>query len=968
MIRARARVALVSALFATFAIGCAVATSAVPAATAVVIERVVASDDGERVTLDATTRGTTLSLTLRRDSEIAAGARIQAWGGEDGTGSVDGDEDEDENARLEALRRCSYGGEATDGQGRTLRAFGTVCHGRLRVVVVQPDDDLLTIRGELWKPSRATRSTTSGRMLGVEEIDVAAVTNGESWSLSDELEQLPVLDEDGDAVLLPDQPVASVDGDASSNGTRSRKLLTSSDNVVELVFWASRDRMVTMSENVNAFIEETILQVKVMQTFYDKTGFNPRIRLELKHFLYTPSGSTDPWGYYQSSSLVSMLPAVGTWTRSNPAQLSGIGWDALVITLPRTVNHYGPVGYAYMGKICTDQSVSVNAIRKDMVLNAAVVIAHELGHNIGFAHDGQSNYGTSSCHVDNFIMGPVLQGGEIVFSQCSIQQYDTATFRESNGVLYSVDQSCLTTQTAICGNGIREAGEQCDCYNNDCSVVDPGCNGVTCQLQTGKTCSKLHDKCCNIAQTGPAAAGTVCRAAVDAAFNIPCDIAETCNGTSVSCPADAAVGNGVKCEDDQGDVGSCFNGVCENREKACNGATPFNGATYHGGKWATAACASQMNGYGASPYHTFDSSTCTKLLYCTTVRNSCSVGGNLWYMNGNERRRDGFPCSTVAADGTFPSVCYNGVCTATSSLPSSTSPTGSAGPTPAPVPSPPPSPPPPSPPPAAAGTPSPPPPSPPPPILTAPNNALPPPPPRNSGGGDVSNSGIVKFVYTRIKLTGYVSGDFNSANQVALKAAVANYLNLASGSLGVSLLDVTNARRRRLLIASAASVDIKILLTASDSQSSIINALDTSVPATATAMKASLSTQLPLLTQVDVTQTTVSQTGIDENYGPQSKEEVEVAKFGYGIIVGLLIVIFVTPALLFVAAIALGPTSRLGRVLMVLIGEGRYAAFRVACCFASVPAEVETGRGGAPKVMTPAPREAPQFKRRLFGR
>ena len=125
--RARARVALVSALFATFAIVGAVGTSAIPAATAVVIENVAVSNDGERVTLDATMRGTTLSLTLRRDSESAAGARIQAWGGEDGTGSVDGDEDE--NARLEALRRCSYGGEATDAQGRTLRAFGTVCHG-----------------------------------------------------------------------------------------------------------------------------------------------------------------------------------------------------------------------------------------------------------------------------------------------------------------------------------------------------------------------------------------------------------------------------------------------------------------------------------------------------------------------------------------------------------------------------------------------------------------------------------------------------------------------------------------------------------------------------------------------------------------------------------------------------------------------------------------------------------------------
>ena len=102
-------------------------------------------------------------------------------------------------------------------------------------------------------------------------------------------------------------------------------------------------------------------------------------------------------------------------------------------------------------------------------------------------------------------------------------------------------------------------------------------------------------------------------------------------------------------------------------------------------------------------------------------------------------------------------------------------------------------------------------------------------------------------------------------------------------------------------------------------------------------------------------------------------------KFGYGIIIGLIIVILVTPALLFIAAITLGPTSRLGRVMMVLIGEEKYAAFRAACC-APMPAQPETRRGifGAPKVMTPAPREAPRFhlpftappapKKRLFGR
>ena len=83
-------------------------------------------------------------------------------------------------------------------------------------------------------------------------------------------------------------------------------------------------------------------------------------------------------------------------------------------------------------------------------------------------------------------------------------------------------------------------------------------------------------------------------------------------------------------------------------------------------------------------------------------------------------------------------------------------------------------------------------------------------------------------------------------------------------------------------------------------------------------------------------------------------------KFGYGIIIGLIIVILVTPALLFIAAITLGPTSRLGRVMMVLIGEEKYTAFRAACCAPMPEAQTRRGIFGAPKVMTPAPREAPR--------
>src|SRR5262245_54392285 len=54
---------------------------------------------------------------------------------------------------------------------------------------------------------------------------------------------------------------------------------------------------------------------------------------------------------------------------------------------------------------------------------------------------------------------------------------------------------------AVCGDTILDAGEQCD----DGNTVGGDCCDPTCQFE---------------------AAGTVCRAAVDA-----CDVAETCTGT-----------------------------------------------------------------------------------------------------------------------------------------------------------------------------------------------------------------------------------------------------------------------------------------------------------------------------------------------------------------------------------------------------------------------------------------------------
>ena len=82
--------------------------------------------------------------------------------------------------------------------------------------------------------------------------------------------------------------------------------------------------------------------------------------------------------------------------------------------------------------------------------------------------------------------------------------------------------------TAICGNGVTEETEECDCGQAD----DPCCVCATCTFKPQATCSNCSP-CCEQCQPIKDTS-SICRTSVG-----PCDLAEQCDGKTGVCPEDA---------------------------------------------------------------------------------------------------------------------------------------------------------------------------------------------------------------------------------------------------------------------------------------------------------------------------------------------------------------------------------------------------------------------------------------------
>ena len=142
-----------------------------------------------------------------------------------------------------------------------------------------------------------------------------------------------------------------------------------------------------------------------------------------------------------------------------------------------------------------------------------------------------------------------------LWSSCSVADLGVLYGRNGDSCLFNTP----TTQVGdpVCGNGIREGNELCDCGSPQ-ECTDNCCNANTCQLASGAQCSS--GPCCT-SQCRLKPYGTQCRGATG-----DCDIAEYCLGNSSECPVDESRVDGTACNSN---TGYCIDGQCPTHNAQC---------------------------------------------------------------------------------------------------------------------------------------------------------------------------------------------------------------------------------------------------------------------------------------------------------------------------------------------------------------------------------------------------------------
>ncbi|XP_001945603.2 disintegrin and metalloproteinase domain-containing protein 10 [Acyrthosiphon pisum] len=190
-----------------------------------------------------------------------------------------------------------------------------------------------------------------------------------------------------------------------------------------------------------------------------------------------------------------------------------------------------------------------------------VTLAHEIGHNFGSPHDPEIC--TPGGDDGNYIMFARATSGDKKnnnrFSPCSLSAINPVLNVKARST-----RGCFTEpQTSICGNGVVEPGEECDCgWEEDCK--DACCfpqrrysppEEPPCRLTAKSVCSPSQGPCCT--NDCNLKIGELCR------NDNGCRDASYCNGMTPTCPASINKPNKTVCNEEfVCYMGECTGSIC----------------------------------------------------------------------------------------------------------------------------------------------------------------------------------------------------------------------------------------------------------------------------------------------------------------------------------------------------------------------------------------------------------------------
>ncbi|XP_016005212.2 disintegrin and metalloproteinase domain-containing protein 1a-like [Rousettus aegyptiacus] len=217
------------------------------------------------------------------------------------------------------------------------------------------------------------------------------------------------------------------------------------------------------------------------------------------------------------------------------------------------------MGQAFLSGACSSGfAAAVESFPQDDVLLSAALMVHELGHNLGIQHD----HSACICADRHFCLMHENISKESGFSNCSSDYYYQFLQEDRGACLFNNPQhQGRLRRNAVCGNGVVEDGEQCDC-GTECQ--NSPCCDSTCMLAANAKCSS--GPCCR-ATCEFELQGVLCRPALG-----ECDLPEYCDGSSAKCPIDRYKQDGTSCDRNY----YCFHGMCGNPDRQCTSNFGFS--------------------------------------------------------------------------------------------------------------------------------------------------------------------------------------------------------------------------------------------------------------------------------------------------------------------------------------------------------------------------------------------------------